>query len=68
MYFIQQSGKYDKDTIIGIYVRKVAHLQVLLLLRLSGAYLIIQMGLYLEVNTLLGIYKSRYNSINEKLC
>ena len=34
------------------------------LLRLYGAYSIIQIGLYLQVNTLLVIYKSRYYSIN----
>ena len=37
---------------------------LLLLLGLSGAHSIIQIGLYLQVNTLLVIYKSPYNSIN----
>ena len=43
---------------------KLRTYKLLLLLWLPGAYSIKQMGLYLQVNTLLVIYKSRYYSIN----
>ena len=47
--------------IISKYIKVVV---VVVVVKAVWAYLIIQMGLYLQVNTLLVIYKSRYYSIN----
>ena len=47
-----------------LHAQSLLTYKLLLMLRLSGAYLIIQIGLYLQVNTLVVIYKSRYNSID----
>ena len=46
---------------------KLRSYKLLLLLRLSGAYSIIQMGFYLQINALLVTYKSQYYSINTVL-
>ena len=61
MYCVQQSRKYVKD------VHKVAHLQVVVVF-VKAVWGIFNNtnGLYLEVDTLLVIYKSRYYSINDK--
>ena len=59
---------FQDISLLALMCAKLRTYNLLLLLRLSGAYLIIQMGLYLQVNTLLVIYKSRYYSIHEHRC
>ena len=73
MYFIQQSGKYVKDTktpvALGLsYVRKVAHLQVVVVAKAVWGIFNNTNGLYLQVNTSLVIYKSRCYSIYDTEC
>ena len=46
------------------YVRKVAHLQVVVVVKAVWGIFNNTNGLYLQVNTLLVIYKSRYYSIH----
>ena len=67
MYFIQQSGKYAVAPGQS-YVYKVAHLQVVVVVvKAVGGIFNNKNSLYLQVSTLLVIYKSRYYSMNYRL-
>ena len=60
--------KYITPVAPGLsYVRKVAHLQVVVVVKAVWGIFNDTNNLYLQVNTLFVIYKSRYYSIHLKL-